>query len=180
MTSLVVGTLLAIAALLLVLEPLLSGRNVGQSPEPDPQGSDARGADSDAEGSAIAALREIEFDRETGKLSDADYADLKQRYTRAAIDEMRGEDAVVETSNNASIIAAAASTRSIDAAVDAAIARARASRPSCNDCGPRPEVDAMYCSNCGKHLQSVCARCNASVVAVDSAFCASCGASLRS
>jgi hypothetical protein len=30
---------------------------------------------------ALAALKEIEFDRETGKLSDADYELLKTRYT---------------------------------------------------------------------------------------------------
>jgi hypothetical protein len=32
--------------------------------------------------SAIDALREIEFDRATGKLSDDDYAALKTEYTR--------------------------------------------------------------------------------------------------
>ena len=40
----------------------------------------------------LVALREIEFDRATGKLSDVDYADLKTRYTREAIDAMRRED----------------------------------------------------------------------------------------
>ena len=37
----------------------------------------------------MAALREIEFDRATGKLSDADYAELKARYTEQAIAAMR-------------------------------------------------------------------------------------------
>ena len=34
-------------------------------------------------GVALAALKEIEFDRETGKLSDEDYAFLKGKYTGA-------------------------------------------------------------------------------------------------
>ena len=34
---------------------------------------------------ALLALKEIEFDRETGKLSDEDYADMKATYQRAAL-----------------------------------------------------------------------------------------------
>ena len=43
----------------------------------------------EAEHEAVAALREIEFDRETGKLSDADYAELRTRYTEEALVAMR-------------------------------------------------------------------------------------------
>ena len=41
----------------------------------------------------MAALREIEFDRATGKLSDADYDFLKARYTARALDALRQDDA---------------------------------------------------------------------------------------
>jgi len=41
--------------------------------------------------SRCAALKEIEFDRATGKLSDADYEQLKAKYTEAALAAMRGE-----------------------------------------------------------------------------------------
>ena len=41
--------------------------------------------------SAIDALREIEFDRATGKLSDDDYAALKAQYTRTALVELRAQ-----------------------------------------------------------------------------------------
>jgi len=40
----------------------------------------------------IDALREIEFDRATGKLSDADYAALRATYAPLALAEMRGAD----------------------------------------------------------------------------------------
>ena len=116
--------------------------------EQDRRNNDARIADEDEQGSAIAALREIEFDRATGKLSDSDYDDLKQRYTRAALEELRGEDAAASPTSPP-----AAYAMSIDDAVEAAIARARASRIVCDSCGPRPEVDALYCSNCGRQLQ---------------------------
>ncbi|MBL0170747.1 MAG: heme lyase CcmF/NrfE family subunit [Gemmatimonadaceae bacterium] len=36
-----------------------------------------------------------------------------------------------------------------DDEVEAAIRRARDTQKSCIDCGPRPEPDAIYCSNCG-------------------------------
>ena len=41
---------------------------------------------------AVDALRELEFDRETGKISDADYEPLKARYTEQAIAVMRAGD----------------------------------------------------------------------------------------
>src|SRR5882672_10457828 len=42
---------------------------------------------------ALRALKEIEFDRATGKLSDTDYEQLKAKYTQEALAAMRGEGA---------------------------------------------------------------------------------------
>ena len=53
----------------------------------------------------MVALREIEFDRETGKLSDADYSELKARYTEAAVLAMRQEDAAPAAALAASLMA---------------------------------------------------------------------------
>jgi hypothetical protein len=39
---------------------------------------------------ALRALKEIEFDRATGKLADADYDALKQRYTAEALEAAGG------------------------------------------------------------------------------------------
>ena len=88
MTALIVGTLLALGALTFVLYPLLVS-GAAESIEPfapftDPQRN-----------VAIDALREIEFDRETGKLSDVDYDSLKATYTRQAITEMRSSNGPV-------------------------------------------------------------------------------------
>ena len=83
MIAMAVGTLLALLALSYVLYPLLGEMR------PGPVGSPGTPP---IEHSAIDALREIEFDRETGKLSESDYATLKSRYTEKAVSEMRGED----------------------------------------------------------------------------------------
>ena len=87
----------------------------------------------------LAALREVEFDRATGKLSDADYAFLKARYTKDAVAALRADDASSAGSDIETMIAA----------------RARAlagGAPACPTCGPRPEADAVFCSTCGLRL----------------------------
>jgi hypothetical protein len=173
--SLITGTALAIVALCLVLAPLVSNA----APTVDARAradNDARVADEEEQVGAVAALREIEFDRATGKLSDADYLDLKQRYTRAALDELRARDAapsIVDVPVTSSSV-----PLSLDDAIEAAIARARESQPKCVVCGPRPETDAIYCSSCGRYLPGNCGRCDAPVDLVGSRFCSNCGEQL--
>ncbi|MEO8192834.1 MAG: hypothetical protein ABI681_03210 [Gemmatimonadales bacterium] len=84
MTALIVGTMLALVALSFVLYPLLAGDGVSEAVERTPVLPQEP-----ARNEAIDALREIEFDRATGKLSDSDYDDLKASYTRRAITAMR-------------------------------------------------------------------------------------------
>ena len=57
-------------------------------------------------GVALAALKEIEFDRETGKLSDADYEFLKAKYTGQAVEALRAERRQSEMSDVEALIAA--------------------------------------------------------------------------
>ena len=69
-TALIIGTMLAVGALAFVLYPVFFG--VPRVPD----ASRAPSEKSSPRETAIAALREIEFDRETGKLSDSDYAEF--------------------------------------------------------------------------------------------------------
>jgi hypothetical protein len=175
---LVLGTGLALGALTLVLAPLISAIDTPPNtpPQTEARKASARKAKRAGEQSnmAVDALREIEFDRETGKLSDTDYADLKQRYTREALAEMRAAD-----SGNAPVATLAATTddSGLDP-VEAAIARAAGQVKSCGVCGPRPEPDATYCSSCGRFLPGNCGSCGASVDLVGSRFCSGCGTQL--
>ena len=77
MTALLIGTALAVASLCYVLYPLYRS---GVSTVP--RASVVRGR---RQSSAVEALRELEFDRQTGKISDSDYEPLKARYTRQPI-----------------------------------------------------------------------------------------------
>ena len=114
MTALVVGTLLALGALSFVLYPLFMGGPLTAPRQPSRPSSTN---EESAPNPALDALREIEFDRETGKLSDADYHALRSTYTQAAVKVMRAGESQV-----------------------------------CPMCGPRPEKDAIFCSNCGASL----------------------------
>ena len=82
MIPLIVGTVLALGALAYVLYPLLVDSPMVQMAAPLPM--------VESERESIDALREIEFDRATGKLSDSDYETLKATYTQRAVLEMRG------------------------------------------------------------------------------------------
>jgi hypothetical protein len=158
MIALVIGTVLAIGALTFVLYPVFFGvarRPVAQLLAP---------RENERE-SAVAALREIEFDRQTGKLSDADYAQLKARYTQQAIAAMRREDAASSAGVNAVS----------DADIEAAVRTYREQHAMCPTCGPRPEADAVYCSTCGRYLRDRCAACGAPVDAPDARYCMACG-----
>jgi hypothetical protein len=181
---LAIGTALALGGLSLVLSPLLSDEPAStrrrEAERVAARASRAQQRDEPRADGAIAALREIEFDRETGKLSDVDYAELKQRYTQSAIDEMRAQRAM---SAKAAAAAAAPVPRAVADNVsadpaEAAIERARAAQKSCEVCGPRPEPDAEYCSTCGVYLAGACGECGAPVELAGSRFCTQCGEQL--
>jgi hypothetical protein len=123
----------------------------------------------------VAALREVEFDRETGKLSDSDYSTLKGRYTAEAIAAMRAEAPELTLSSSAG---GPAQGPVPDDIVEAEIRRARSVALACLTCGPRPEPDAVYCSTCGRYLAGRCAGCGQPATEAGARFCANCGHTL--
>lgn len=185
-TPLVVGTALALAGLALVLSPLVNDggeTTAEQTARAATRSGSRRRTEEPEEASdgAVAALREIEFDRETGKLSDFDYADLKSRYTKAALEELRAADRAKLIATSAPAAAKIALSPSADVSgdpVEAAIRRAKANQRSCTVCGPRTEPDAVYCSSCGRYLPGSCGRCGEAVELVGSRYCSGCGEQL--
>jgi hypothetical protein len=134
------------ALLWLVLQPLLTGY-VAPSSDLDPLEPEET-----PRGQALLALKEIEFDRATGKLSEQDFALLNAKYSVAAL---------------ATLEAPAAS-----AAPDAT------ARPvHCLAHATRPGDDSRYCGVCGAGLMRDDGRCASCGFAVgeDSKFCAGCG-----
>lgn len=176
MLALVIGTLLAVGALAFVLYPVFFGvpRQLAIAVPP-------RRAERPAEDAPIVALREIEFDRATGKLSETDYVELKTRYTREAIQVMRHAGRGSSGSPSVGTGAATITDDEVEAAVRAYRARRTATGIggiTCPTCGPRPEPDAVFCSSCGRYLAERCAGCGATVIEQDARFCTSCGHTL--
>lgn len=155
--ALVIGTILAVGALAFVLYPVFFGVSRQPTAIATPRLNEGE--------SAVLALREIEFDRATGKLSELDYGELKTRYTKEAIAVMRRHKA-------------SPAGEALDDEIEAAVKAYRETHASCPEHGPRPESDAMYCSDCGRYLQGKCAGCGAPVVEQDARFCVNCGVRL--
>ncbi len=160
MLELILGIALASGAAYFVLLPIL---------RPTAETADALNADEGADPAddmspqavALRALKEIEFDRATGKLSDTDYEQLKEKYTAEALAAMRVESGI----------------RSQEPGVKPA-PESRLLTPRCPEHGARPEMGAIFCSDCGRRLGSApgyCGRCG-TVLESDARYCNRCGA----
>jgi hypothetical protein len=163
MFELIIGILLATGATYYVLRPVL--RPVAPAPHGAGTADEGDDPDDDLSPQAVAlrALKEIEFDRATGKLSDADYDELHAKYQAVALAALRDD----------------AGTRGPPApATQRAPAVAGAPRvPACPVDGPRPEPDAVFCSTCGRRLGTApgyCTRCG-STLETDARYCNRCG-----
>lgn len=162
MIELVSGIAVAGLVLALVLEPLVRGRPQRyQSADRSQHELEIDFSDVEESASpkvqALLALREIEFDRETGKLSDEDYSALKAAYQSEALAAIKEEE-----------------SESTDTAADGVAV--------CPACGPRSESRAKFCSNCGRRVSvsatsRLCKACGARAP-VDAKFCGECGANL--
>ncbi|HEX2249875.1 MAG TPA: hypothetical protein VHH32_05970 [Gemmatimonadales bacterium] len=153
----VAALLVGLTVVWLVIQPLFGSSSIPlPAAEPlDPEET--------PRGVALAALKEIDFDRETGKLSEGDYQFLKAKYTVAALEALRAEEATRPDPVEAMI---AAKSRALTAG-----------GARCPTCGPRPEPDAVYCSTCGLRLSPVSATETAARFLLDRATS---GASPRS
>jgi len=166
MLELILGILLAAGATYFVLLPIL--RPPVESPDGEAAGDegDDPADDMSPQTVALRALKEIEFDRATGKLSDSDYEQLKAKYTEQAVIALRGAGAL---------------TPGASPGIPEPRAVARGQKTTgltCPEHGVRPEPEAVFCSECGKRLGSApgyCARCG-TALEDDARYCNRCGA----
>jgi hypothetical protein len=145
-----------------------------------------------------AALKDAEFDRETGKLTEEDYQTVRTRTMAEAAGVLRQLDHLTpeaEAALDAEIEAAVARLREgtaqpvapgLAAAVEAEIATLakRAAAPArfklaCPDCGQPYQPGDAFCAACGASLADTCPQCGAFHRPGD-AFCTRCGAALTS
>ena len=162
--ELILGVLLAAGGLFFVLRPIFAPPLDGVLDTGATHASGDPEDDISPRTVALRALKEIEFDRATGKLADGDYESLKGKYTAEALQALRQETPVKPPAESGRRAAGATPSR-------AATARA------CPTHGPRPESEAEFCSECGRRLAAApgfCPRCG-TTLQPDARFCARCG-----
>jgi len=162
----IAATLVGLAVVALIIGPLT---RPGIAPAPGADEPDE--LEDTPKGIALAALREIEFDRATGKLSDEDYQALKDRYTAEALAILRSEAPAAAPAEPP----AAPAGDAVEALIAERVRALQAGAARCPSCGPRPEGDAIFCSSCGRSLAvGGCAECGAPLLP-GSRFCEACG-----
>lgn len=86
----VIAGIVGAALLWLLVQPVVAPARASAVPMDLPEPEET------ARGQALLALKEIEFDRATGKLSDKDYTQLHDRYSRIAIAALDGDSACAQ------------------------------------------------------------------------------------
>ncbi len=125
----------------LVVAPLVEGEPA------DLSSADGGSSPEERREAALEALEELQFEHETGKLSDEDYRRLKSKYARAAVEARRQETGGAE--------AATDSGESIPSETDAAAGgepEAEAATVHCPECGSEADAGASFCGQCGNRL----------------------------
>ncbi len=152
--SAILIAILAIAAIGLAARPLfqLEQAPVRAAATTDPNVENLLSARE----ATYAAIKDLETDYAMGKLSDADYENLRAKYEGKALAILQQLDAAQVASR------------------ERAVQRA-ASNGVCAQCGTPITAGAKFCRVCGARLVSECATCGAPVAA-DARFCRQCGA----
>jgi uncharacterized membrane protein YdfJ with MMPL/SSD domain len=95
MSAVILGAVLAVSAVVLVALPFLRKTEGDDDQlETSSAAEEQRLAFSEARDRALAALKELEFDHTTGKVTDEDYRSLVGPLRRSAAEALRGIDAI--------------------------------------------------------------------------------------
>jgi zinc ribbon protein len=138
------AVLIVMGVALFVAAPLFEAARRRRDGEMDPE----RGRLEHERALAIQALRELEFDREMHKLSEQDWAELKQRLEDRALHAMA---ALEKLDRQDSAKTAAAGRRRIARIADAAPAAGGGVR-FCPACGKPVAAKVNFCAECGAPL----------------------------
>ena len=109
----------------------------------------------------LRAIKDLEFDRAMGKMSDADFAEMSGRLRARAgrlirqLDQSGGYREQIERDLEARLQAAApgqAKGASVVSAAGAGPVASKITGPTCGSCAVVNDLDARFCKSCGARL----------------------------
>jgi hypothetical protein len=127
---------------------------------PPETGSTARAALLAEKASLLMVLKDLEAERDSGKLSEADFAELNARYRTRARAVLKALDAQISPHRDAAkelLKGAAEAAKLQPAAAAAATAEpveTVGAMPTCPSCATANDPDAAFCKKCGAKLQA--------------------------
>ena len=136
------GVFLAAGVMLFILEPVFSGRSA-----PRYDGDDDYDEGATRRRVALTALRDLEYDRATGKLDERDYAQLRTELSREALEHLGTQEGEVEADG----LQVDRASRELEAEV-AQLRRAIREGMECGSCRHLNRLGARFCGRCGKGL----------------------------
>lgn len=137
MSVLIGGLLLGAGVLLFVLEPVFSGKSA-----PMYDGDDVFDEGAARRRVALTALRDLEYDRATGKLDEDDYGQLRKELSREALEQL-DEEGGGRGADRASM--------ELEEEI-AALRRAIREGMQCGACEHLNRLGAKFCARCGEGL----------------------------
>jgi hypothetical protein len=176
-----IGLTMTVIVAAYVAQPLIARLRTGTATLLEDSPRDKLMAERDA---LYAAIRDLDFDFQTGKLLEADYRAMREKYAARGVEILKGLDAMpeigwrraeggsrkaeiaddIEAAVRARRKAKPAQSAPIEDEIEAAIrARRQAAHPS-----PKSEIGNQNCPNCGRPVDSTdrfCAKCGASLAA---------------
>jgi hypothetical protein len=124
---------------------------------------DSKGVPRPADDKAVLyALRDLDFDYETGKIADSDYEPLRSKLLAEAA---------------ASLNAVDGNRQMADAQLERAVLnhhKNSGTQRSYHECGSGVEGEHRFCSHCGISLLTTCKTCGSTIQDQDT-FCSGCG-----
>ncbi len=157
--AVLVGLAFMLVAGIILADPFLKRRQKAEVKTTFPKTSL-----SDRSQEVLLTLRDLDFDFQTGKLTEMDYDRIRSDHIAQAatlIQDMKGRDAMLD---------------------DALEKKVRTYRPSlatnskCPRCEETLLPEAKFCSKCGLEISSRCFKCG-TILREGDAFCNSCGES---
>lgn len=174
--SLLLGLALGLGIIFIVAQPFLDGQNVREKKLSE---TDALITEREQ---LLTALRDLDFDRATGKITDEDYAPQRAQLVAQSATVLKQLDALQPAVPTASpslpledLIEAEIAARRQHVPTNGHASPAPAGKPACPHCGALAHLGDRFCPQCGGTLAHLCSTCG-HTLQPDDRFCSRCGA----